>query len=147
LEKARELGGREDGLAVVVVSRPDGTPVVSVVNPGVLEHPVTGQEVVGFVARGGARKLSYLRERAHVTVVFRSGWEWVAVEGEAELLGAHDALDGITPEDVTLVLRTVYVAAVGGTEEQWAALDTVMTAEGHTAVLLRPVRVYSNPER
>ena len=146
LEKARELGRREDGLAVVVVSRADGTPVVSVVNAGVLEHPVTGEDVVGFVARGEARKLSYLRERPHVTVVFRSGWEWVAVEGEAELLGAHDALDGVAPEDVALVLQAVYVAAVGGTEEQWAALDTVMTAEGHTAVLVRPVRVYSNPE-
>jgi hypothetical protein len=35
-------------------------------------------------------------------------------------------------------------ASVGGTEEEWAALDDSMAAEGHTAVLVRPVRVYSN---
>ena len=146
LDKARELGGREDGLAVVVVSRADGTPVVSVVNAGVVEHPVTGQQVVGFVARGGARKLSYLRARPSLTVVFRSGWEWVAVEGEAELVGLTDALDGIAPDEVGRVLRTVYAAAVGGTEDQWAELDSAMTTEGHTAVFVRPLRVYSNPD-
>lgn len=146
LDKARELGGREDGLAVVVVSRADGTPVVSVVNAGVVEHPVTGQQVVGFVARGGARKLSYLRARPSLTVVFRSGWEWVAVEGEAELVGLTDALDGIAPDDVSRVLRTVYAAAVGGTADQWAELDSAMTTEGHTAVFVRPLRVYSNPD-
>ena len=111
LERARQLGEREDGLAVVVVSRTDGTPVVSVVNAGVVEHPVTSQLVVGFVARGGARKLSHLRERPRVTVLFRSGWEWVAVEGEADLVGVNDGLDGVAPVEVPRVLRTVYAAA------------------------------------
>ena len=34
----------------IVVTRADGTPVVSVVNAGILEHPVRGDTVVGFVA-------------------------------------------------------------------------------------------------
>ena len=145
LDRARELGDREDGLAAVVVTRADGTPVVSVVNAGILEHPVRGDTVVGFVARGGARKLPNLRARPHVTVVFRSGWNWVAVEGDAELAGVNDRLEGVDPHEVPRLLRTVYAAAVGGTEDQWAELDAVMAAEGHTAVLVRPVRVYPNP--
>jgi hypothetical protein len=54
LDRAQELGAKEDGLAVVVTSRADGSPQVSVVNAGVLAHPVTGERIVGFVARGGA---------------------------------------------------------------------------------------------
>jgi hypothetical protein len=58
LDRARDLGARESGLAVVVTARSDGSAQVSVVNTGVLDHPVTGEPVVGFVARGGARKLN-----------------------------------------------------------------------------------------
>jgi hypothetical protein len=116
-----------------------------VVNAGVLDHPVTGTAAVGFVARGGARKLVNLRARPHVTVVFRSGWEWVAVEGDADLAGPNDVLEGVDPGAVHGLLRDVYSAAVGGSVADWAELDQVMTAEGHTAVLVRPTRVYSNP--
>jgi len=143
LDRARELGARESGLAVAITSRSDGSPHASVVNAGVLAHPVTGEPVVGFVARGGARKLPNLRARRRATVVFRSGWEWVAVEGDAELAGPDDPLEGV--DDISKVLRTVYAAAVGGTQEDWRELDGPMATERHTAVLIRPVRVYSNP--
>ena len=145
LDRARELGARESGLAVVITSRSDGSPQVSVVNAGVLDHPVTGQPVVGFVARGGARKLPNLRGRPQLTVVFRSGWDWVAIEGEADLAGPDDALAGVGPSDLPRLLRVVYAAAVGGSENDWAELDSTMAAERHTAVLIRPSRIYSNP--
>jgi hypothetical protein len=80
-----------------------------------------------------------------VTVVFRSGWEWVAVEGEAGLAGPDDALEGFNDGDVNLVIRSVYAAAVGGTQEEWAELDAVIAAERHAAVLVHPSRIYSNP--
>ena len=145
LERARELGAKENGLAVVVTSRPDGSHQVSVVNAGVLDHPVSGAPMVGFVARDGAKKLPNLRRHPRLTVVFRSGWEWVAVEGEAELAGPDDALDGLDVGDVPRLLRTVYAAAVGGTADDWAELDEVMATERHTAVLVRAIRIYSNP--
>jgi PPOX class probable F420-dependent enzyme len=145
LDRARELGSREDGLAVVVTLRNDGSPQASVVNAGVVDDPVTRGPVVGFVARGGTKKLAHLRARPHVTVVFRSGWEWVAVEGDAALAGPDDALDGLDKGDVNRVIRSVYAAAVGGTEEEWAGLDAVIAAERHAAVLIRPSRIYSNP--
>jgi len=43
------------------------------------------------------------------------------------------------------LLREIYAAAAGGTADDWAELDEVMAAERHTAVLIRPARIYSNP--
>ena len=146
LDGARELGLRESGLAVVATSRGDGSVQASVVNAGVVDHPTTAEPVVGFVvARQRARKLTNLRAHPYVTVVFRSGWEWVAVEGHAELAGPDDPPEGLEAADISAVLRVVYAAAAGGSPEDWAALDESMAAEAHTAVLVRPQRVYSNP--
>ncbi len=145
LDRARELGARENGLAVVTTIRADGSMQASVVNAGVLDHPVSGNPVVAFVARGAVRKLVNLRARPDATVVFRSGWEWLAVEGEADLAGPDDVLQGFERGDVLRLLREIYAAAVGGSHEEWAELDSVMTAERHTGVLIRPARVYTNP--
>lgn len=144
LDRARELGAREHGLAVAITSRVNGSPRASVVNAGVLDHPLTGEPVVGFVSRGEARKLTDLRARPQATVVFRSGWEWVAVEGMAELAGPDDHLEGLVNDSVGRLLRTMYAATVGGSSspDDWAQLDESMTAERHTAVLVRVVRVY-----
>ena len=60
---------------VAVTIRVDGSAQASVVNAGILNHPITAEPSVGFVARGHARKLAYLRVRPRATVVFRSGWE------------------------------------------------------------------------
>jgi hypothetical protein len=147
LDRARELGARESGLAVVVTSRADGSSQATVVNAGVLNHPVTGQPAVGFVARGYARKLANLRVRPQLTVLFRSGWEWVAVEGTADLAGPDDRLEGMQHRDIPMLLREVSAAAVGGTVDDWAELDGTFAEERHTAVLVRPVRIYSNPAR
>jgi hypothetical protein len=111
----------------------------------VVEHPVTGEPVVGFVARGATRKLVNLRLQARATVVFRSGWDWVAVEGDADLVGPDDVLAGLDPADQPRLLRDVYAAAVGGAADDWATLDAVMAAERQNAVLIRPVRTHSNP--
>jgi PPOX class probable F420-dependent enzyme len=145
LDRVRELGARESGLAVVFTTRADGTGQASIVNAGVVDHPVTGEPVVAFVARGEVKKLTNLRARPRLTLVFRSGWEWVAVEGETDLAGPDHPLAGFEPRGVPRLLRDVYAAAVGGTEEDWAELDEAMATERQTAVLVRPDRVYSNP--
>lgn len=144
LDQVRDLARREHGLAVVVTQRSDGSPQATVVNAGVLQHPVTGEQVVGLVVRGGARKLDYVRRRPRATIVFRAGWEWVAVEGPVDLAGPEDALDGFDAARVPQLLRDVFVAA-GGTHDDWNEYDRVMAAERRTAVLIRPERVYSNP--
>ena len=135
---------RDHGLCVVSTVRADGSVQSSVVNAGVLDHPVTGRKVVGLVARGGSRKLANLRDRPAVTVVVRAGWEWAAAEGEAELAGPSDPLPGIPAGAVPGLLRDVFTAA-GGTHDDWDTYDRVMAEEGRTAVLIEPRRVYANP--
>jgi Pyridoxamine 5'-phosphate oxidase len=142
LDKVRELGARESGLAVAVTLRSTGRPRASVVNAGVVDHPMTGEAMVGFVSRGAARKLEDLRHRPDITLVFRSGREWVAAEGAAELAGPNDELTGLASEDLPRVLRTVYAAVVGGTAGDWTSLDETMAAERQTAVLVRVFRLY-----
>ena len=138
------LVAREHGLCVVSTLRPDGTIQASVVNAGVLDHPVTGRPVVGLVAQGGSRKLANLRARPQLTIVVRAGWEWAAAEGPAELAGPSDPLPGLDAAALPALLRAVFTAA-GGTHDDWATYDRVMAAEGRTAVLIEPSRVYSNP--
>lgn len=143
LDRVRDFVGRDHGLVVVFTTRADGTGQASVVNASVLPHPVTGEPVVGLVARGDARKLDNLRRRPHTTVVFRAGWDWVAVEGPATLCGPGDALDGIDAERLRLLLREIFTAA-GGTHDDFDTYDRVMAAERRTAVLISPARIYSN---
>lgn len=144
LGRVRDLAAREHGLVVVSTLRADGSAPASVVNAGVLDHPVTGDPVVAFVARGGARKPANLRARPRATVVFRVGWEWVAIEGTTELAGPGDVLPGLDPDVLPQLLRDVFAAA-GGTHDDWDEYDRVMAAERRTAVLVQPERVYSNP--
>lgn len=134
----------DHGLCVVSTSRPDGTIQSSVVNAGVLAHPVTGVPVVGLVARGGTRKLANLRATPRATVVVRAGWQWCTAEGPVDLAGPDDPLPGVDAERLRMLLREIFTAA-GGTHDDWDAYDRTMAEERRTAVLLTPARVYSNP--
>lgn len=143
LQDAFELARAEQGLAVVATLRADGTIQSSVVNTGVLAHPVTGESVLAFVAHGKV-KLANLRTRPQVTTTFRSGWQWAAVEGRAELAGPDDPRPWLDSGRLRLLLREIFVAA-GGTHDNWSEFDRVMDADRRTAVLIRPGRIYSNP--
>jgi hypothetical protein len=145
-ERVKELARRESGLAVVFTSRADGTAQASIVNAGVLADPITGEPIVGFVARGQVAKLTNLRVRPRLTLVFRSGWEWAAVEGDARLAGPDDHLEGLDPANVPRLLRDIYAAAAGGSSDDWVELDDAMATERHTAVLVGVARVSSNAE-
>ena len=138
------LVAAEHGLCVVSTVRADGSVQSTVVNAGVLKHPVTGAEVVGFVVRGGTKKQANLRVRPRTTVLVRAGWQWAAAEGPAELIGPDDTLSGFDPAGLPQLLRDVFTAA-GGEHDDWDAYDRVMAEERRTAVLVTPDRVYSNP--
>jgi hypothetical protein len=144
IEDFRGLIAGDHGLVVVSTPRDDGTIASSVVNAGVLPHPVTGATVVGMVIRGGTRKLDRLREHPYANVVARSGWQWATVEGRTELAGPADPMPGVDAERLRLLLREIFTAA-GGTHEDFDTYDRVMLAEGRTAVFVHPDRVYSNP--
>jgi PPOX class probable F420-dependent enzyme len=133
----------ERGLSVVSTVRPDGTIQASVVNAGVMAHPLTGAPIVAFVA-AGRRKLVNLRRDPTITVVVRSGWTWAAVEGSAEIVGPDDPLPGIDADRLRTLLREIFSAA-GGTHDDWDTYDRVMREEGRAGVLVLPRRVYTNP--
>jgi PPOX class probable F420-dependent enzyme len=144
LARFDELVPLDHGLSVVVTCRADHTPHTSVVNAGVLAHPVTGDRAVAFVAVGGTRKLAHLRADPTIAVVVRAGWQWTAVEGRAQLIGPDDPHAEVDDERLRLLLREIFSAA-GGTHDDWVAYDRVMREERRTAVLVAPTRVYANP--
>jgi PPOX class probable F420-dependent enzyme len=142
LQDVVEIGRQDQFLAVVSTLRSDGTIQSSVVNSGVLPHPIGRGDVVGFVTYGKA-KLANLRVRPQVTLTFRAGWAWATIEGHAQLIGPDDPHDDMGPEQIRLLLRAVFSAA-GGTHDDWAAYDAEMAAQRRTAVLVSPTRIYSN---
>ncbi len=144
LKAVSKLVAKDHGLAVVSTARADGTIQSSVVNAGVLDHPLTGVSVVGFVAAGSSRRVRNLRARPRTTIVIRAGWEWVAVEGAVELAGPDDPLEGVDREGLSTLLRDIFVAA-GGTHDDWDEYDRVMATERRIAVLVEPERVCGNP--
>jgi PPOX class probable F420-dependent enzyme len=133
----------DHGLVVVSTSRADGTIQSSVVNAGVLDHPVTGLQLVGFVAAGSSRRLTNLRARPRTTVVIRAGWQWAGVEGPVELAGPDDPIEGLDSERLRVLRRDIFVSA-GGTHDDWDEYDRVMTAERRVAVLVEPERVFGS---
>lgn len=133
----------DHGLVVVSTSRADGSIQSSVVNAGVLDHPVSGEPVVGFVAAGSARRLTNLRARPRATVVIRAGWRWAGVEGPTDLVGPDDHLEGIDGEVLRLLFRRVFTAA-GGTHDDWDEYDRAMANERRVAVLVHPERTYGS---
>jgi PPOX class probable F420-dependent enzyme len=135
------LVGRDNGLAVMTVIGADGRMRPSVVNVGVIDHPLTGNPVVAAVVQGRARKLVNLRARPRVSVVLRAGWQWAAVEGTVQIAGPDDQMDGIGPERLRLLLREIFTAA-GGTHEDFDEYDRVMAEERRAAVLIAPERVF-----
>jgi PPOX class probable F420-dependent enzyme len=142
IAEAWALSRDDHGLAVVATLRADATIQSSLVNVGVLDHPATGEQVLGFVTYGRV-KLANLRARPQVTTTFRAGWQWAAVEGRAELAGPDDPRPWLDPERLRLLLREIFTAA-GGTHDDWANYDRTMAEQRRTAVLISPSRVYSN---
>jgi PPOX class probable F420-dependent enzyme len=142
LQDAWALSRDDRGLAVVSTLREDATIQASVVNAGVIDHPVTGDPVLAFVTYGRV-KLANLRERPQIAATFRNGWRWATVEGRAELAGPADPQPWLDAERLRLLRREIFAAA-GGRHDDWDEYDRVMAEQGRAAVLIRSTRVYSN---
>jgi PPOX class probable F420-dependent enzyme len=143
LDDVSAIASGDHYLAVVATVRADSTVQTSVVNAGPLPHPSAGQPLIGFVTYGRV-KLANLRARPQVTLTFRHGWQWAAVEGHAELAGPADPQPWLADaEQLRLLLRAVFTAA-GGQHDDWDEYDRVMAEQGRTVVLVEPRRIYSN---
>jgi PPOX class probable F420-dependent enzyme len=142
LAELASLAATERGLVVVSTARADNTIQASLVNAGMLPHPLDGHGVLAFVTYGRV-KLANLRARPQVTVTARSGWAWASVEGAAVIVGPDDPLPGMDGERLRLLLREVFVAA-GGSHGDWDEYDRVMAEQRRAVVLVEPTRIYSN---
>jgi PPOX class probable F420-dependent enzyme len=141
LALVKELARADHDLAVLAVTRGDGTVHASLVKFGILDDPLDGEPSIGIVVAGNARKLHHLRRVGHATAVVRDGWRWASVEGPVRLVGPDDSPD----ESVRVpeILRDVYRAA-GGTHDDWEEFDRVMAEDRRCAVFVRMAKVSGN---
>ena len=143
LEEFAALGRKEQGLAVVSTTRADGTVQSSLVNAGVMAHPISGAPSFVFVTYGKV-KLANLRRRPQLVATFRSGWQWASLEGRAQIIGPDDPHPAIDDERLRVLLRDAFTCA-GGTHDNWTEYDRVMAEQRRAVVLVKPARIYSNP--
>jgi PPOX class probable F420-dependent enzyme len=145
IDDVRRVVAFDHGLASLSTLRADGHVQSIVVNAGVVDHPVTGEAVAAFVGRPGTAKLTHLRRRPYATLLWRSGWTWVAAEGAAELVGPDDPLQGFDQAQLPGLLRKIHASAGTGHQDDWVEFDRTVAAERRVAVLLTPQRIYVNP--
>jgi hypothetical protein len=130
---------RDHGLCVMSTHRNDGHIHSTVVNAGVVEHPLTGDSVVAVITDARSGKVANLRVTPRATVSARADWSWTTVEGDVEVIDV--TLLGRDP--FCRLLRDVSAAAIGGTPENWRAHVDGLNLDDHAVVLITPVRVYS----
>lgn len=143
LDKVRRLIAAENGLCTFVCLGADGAPHTSVVNAGVMEHPVSGEVSVALVVRSKAAKIRLLRSDPRTAISFRHNWDWVAVHGNASLVGLDDPADGFDLAGLPALLREVFQSA-GGTHDDWDTYDQVMAEERRLAVFVSIDRIAAN---
>ncbi len=140
IEHVREFAAADQGLAIVSFARRNGTVHSTLVNAGVMTHPVTGEGVVALVAPNKTVKVRHWRRHPQATIVFRAGWSWIGVEGKVTLVSPDDPMENFDMADLPGVLRDVFTAA-GGTHDDWDEYDRVMAAERRAAVFIHPTRI------
>ncbi|MFN3217721.1 MAG: pyridoxamine 5'-phosphate oxidase [Acidimicrobiales bacterium] len=143
LDTVRSFLTEEHGLAVVSTVQADGAVLSTVVNCGVIDHPVNGEPHLAFVSLGGAARLRHVRRGSPVTAAIRRGWNWVSVTGPAELIGPDDNAHDLDAERMRVLLRDVFTAA-GGDHDDWDTYDQTMRDQARTAVLIAPDRIRGN---
>ena len=136
-----QLAEGDHHLAVLAVSRADGSVQASLVNAGVTTDPLDATAAIGLVAIGSSVKLPLLRRAGQATVIFKDGYQWASVSGHVRLVGPDDGRElGL---DVPEVIRSVYRSA-GGDHDDWAEFDRVMADERRCAVFVAAERIGSN---
>ena len=116
---------------------------MSIINAGVMDNPVTGETSVACVVRANARKARLLRDDPRAAIAFRHRWDWVAVHGNAQLIGLDDPEDGFDNDNLPELLREVFRSA-GGAHEDWDEYDRVMARQRRLAIFITLDHITSN---
>ena len=134
----------ETGLATVSTTQVDGRVLSSVVNCGIIQHPLTGATCVAFVSGSNAARLKHIDRGSQVTISVRRGWAWSSVTGPADLIRTENLPDSIDTEKMRLLLRKVFHAA-GGVHDDLEEYDRAMAEEGRVVICVTPERILGNP--
>jgi hypothetical protein len=140
IDDLRDLLATETGLVTVSSASSDLRVVTSVVNAGILPHPVSGAEVIGLVSRADAVRIRHAGAGRPLTVTARRGWKWMSARGPADLIGPDHPQEGVSADAIRQLLRDIFHAA-GGTHDDLEDYDRVMAAERRVAVLVHPERL------
>ena len=143
IDKLRRLVAAEDGLCSFVCLDSSGSPHVSIINAGLMDNPVTGETSVACVVRANARKARLLRDDPRAAIAFRHRWDWVAVHGNAQLIGLDDPAEGFDNDNLPELLREVFRSA-GGAHEDWDEYDRVMARQRRLAIFITLDHITSN---
>lgn len=143
LSEVKQYLSTDTGLAVISTTQADGRVLSSLVNFGVIDHPVHGDPRVAMVSVGTAARLKHIRRGSEVTVAVTRGWNWVGVTGPAELFGPAETNAAFDDEALRLLIREIYKSA-GGTHDDWDEFDRMMVVDARTAVLIEPSRIIGN---
>ena len=143
IDDVQRFLGQETGLATVSTIQKDGGILSSVVNCGVLPHPITQELCVAFVSAGGAARLKHIERGSEVTVAIRREWKWVSVSGEADLFGPEHLPENFDPEQLRILLRDVFISA-GGVHDDFEEYDKVMASEKRVVVCVGVGQIRGN---
>ena len=143
IDDVQRFLGQETGLATVSTIQKDGRILSSVVNCGVLPHPITQELCVAFVSAGNAARLKHIERGSEVTVAIRREWKWVSVSGEADLFGPEHLSENFDPEQLRILLRDVFISA-GGAHEDFEEYDKVMASERRVVVCVSIEQIRGN---
>ena len=134
----------ETGLATVSTTQADGRVLSTVVNCGMIKHPLTGGTCVAFVSGSKAARLRHIDRGAQVTVNVRRGWVWSSATGPADLIRPESLPESIDEEQMRLLLREVFHAA-GGVHDDLEEYARAMAQEARVVVCVTPERIMGNP--
>ena len=143
ISDVEEFLSLENGLSTVSTVQVDGKILSSVVNCGLIPHPIDSSPCVAFVSGGSAARLKHIARGSEITVSVRRGWKWVAVSGKGNLYGPRTLFEDSDDESLRLLLRDVFIAA-GGTHENFDEYDQVMATERRVVVCISIDRIIGN---
>jgi hypothetical protein len=137
------------GLGVLATAGEARVPA-SLVNAGLVEHPVSGAPTVAHVAYGDSQRVRRLAAAPQCSFTVHDGRKWLTAEGRAHLVfgpwderaAGNDPALHSAADDYAQLLRTIYRAAGGGEHPDWPEFDRAMRAERRVAVLASLDRLY-----
>ncbi|MDG1844909.1 MAG: hypothetical protein P8J01_00790 [Acidimicrobiales bacterium] len=143
IEDVQRFLGLENGLATVSTAQKNGGILSSVVNCGVLPHPITQKLCVAFVSAGNAARLKHIERGSQVTIAIRREWKWVSVSSKAHLFGPEHLPENFDRKKLRILLRNVFISA-GGTHDNFEEYDKVMASEKRVVVCVPVERIRGN---